>query len=228
MKVLHKLTSKDFSERSVDGLQNMFEEKSLSPYGAKLEAQFFLCEAGESILKVKGSLKVTKESLPEQLLTRTMIYFPEQRYGLEYIHQTPIIDFEFLYELRTDKDYFNLVVLDREGLIISSATYVFNHSSIIPYPIRIQDLSPLDIDGEIYRKDEQLIFRSTMGEDCHTSTILHTWQNVGQHVVLPASRTEADRTYESSVLISDMCSGMWMVIATDDTGRLLTQYVVQI
>ncbi|WP_157261129.1 DUF5944 family protein [Paenibacillus wynnii] len=206
-----------------------FEQTSMSNYGTEVICTFDVSEMGPEIIKVKGCLNLHSAKGNEDLLSKATVYFPERKYAIEFIKQSSIYTIEFVCEKREPKEYFNLVLSDKNGYIFSSTTYVFNASNIVAYPVMEKDISPYSIRSEIKESDGRLVFKTITGPTVPDEQfkINHIWQNVGQHVLLSAQRN-SDNVFESSLLLEDMCSGVWMVIATDQEGKLMTQYVLQV
>lgn len=231
MQVLHKLENKDLqSSKRNSVLMKAFEQTSMSEYDAEAVCSFEVSEVGSAtgIVRVKGSVKLHSRQANPELISKAMIYFPERKYGLEFIKETSSFTLEWVYEQREPKEYFNLVLSDKRGYILSSATYVFNATNIVAYPIREKDISPFISKSELIEDEGWLLFKSVVADPAEPQHITHTWQNVGQHVLLEARKNGEGEAYESRLPLSEMCSGIWMVIATDAEGKLMTQYVLQI
>ncbi|NKI21267.1 hypothetical protein HFN20_08520 [Paenibacillus dendritiformis] len=188
MQILHKLENKDLKENSV--VMRAFEKTSLSDYGTEAVCTFSVSEVGSGmgIIRVKGCVDLHSSKKNPNLISKATVYFPERKYGIEFIKETSNYTIEFIYEQRDPKEYFNLVLTDRRGYILSSATYVFNANSIVPYPILERDLSPHSSYSELTESDDRLVFKSFIRGTTYDGplTIYHTWQNVGQHILLQA------------------------------------------
>ncbi|REK74238.1 DUF5944 family protein [Paenibacillus paeoniae] len=231
MKLLHKLRNSDFQHSRE--LMRVFEKASVSEYKAEVNCTFQVSLAGEGpgIVRLRGELELYNVKGSSPVLTKAMVYFPERNYGLEFIKEASTFTIEWVFELRDPKEYFNLVLFDKNGFLVSSATYVFNAEHVVAYPIREKDLSLAACDSELLEDGDRLVFRTstlTSVRGAGQGGITHTWQNVGQHVRLAAQPSDQAEVYESSLSRRDMCAGIWMIIATDEHDKLITQYVVQV
>ncbi|NLL00515.1 MAG: hypothetical protein GX271_07625 [Clostridiales bacterium] len=221
MRVVHQINNVDIIEAA--GLRRVFERTSMLSGKYKIEYDPSILCMGNNIVKVMLDFNV--KGLDDDLIN-IMIFFPEKKYSLEYIKGESSYKIEFIYEMLVDKEYFNVVILDKYGLLISSTTYVFNHHSIMEYPILKRDYSDVKAESKVIF-DKGIIQLVTKKENIDDSKqLVHTWQNVGQHYIYQADKDEDG--YISFMNRDKMCAGIWMLIVTDDEGKLITQFVVDI
>lgn len=229
---MHKLENSDLQKYRV--MKTAFEQTSLSDFRAEATCTFSVGETGPDarIIRVKGNVNLNSSVIEpnQRWVSKALVYFPEHKYGIEFVREQAAYTIEFICEWIRPKEYFNLVLTDKRGYLISSTTYVFNADNIMPYPVQDKDISPYTGWSKLEEKEGRLVFSSILPDTSHSEplTIKHTWQNVGQHVVFQAEQQNDKAIYKSSLACDEMCSGMWMIIATDSQGRLMTQYVVHI
>lgn len=226
MKQVHQLDNTKFKNEL--SLKRVFENTSSSKFDYSIEENLSIINfsTDSKFVKIIGDFKVKTNS--ENVLLKIVVYFPEKQYAIEFIKQTAEISIEFLYEILNTKEYFNLVIFDRHGDVLSSTTYVFNNKNIIPYPLREKDISDLYSECNIQFKDNIIIFESKFKNEIDLN-IKHTWQNLGQNYVLnPEKVTDNPPVFITSMEREKMCSGIWMLIATDQEDKLISQSILSI
>ncbi|MFJ8511666.1 DUF5944 family protein [Lysinibacillus xylanilyticus] len=224
MKIVHKLKNTDFQNDK--SLKNIFEKTSLSRFEFNIQNKLIVEKISSNLVKVKANIQVdTKRANP---LFKIVVYFPEKKYAIEFIKQAANFDIEFLYEILVEKEYFNLVIFDRNEDVVSSATYIFNSENIIPYPLMEKDISNFNGDSTLYTENQNLVFETKTNQD--SNEVNHVWQNLGQfHSFHPKKVVNGNTIlYQSALSVEKMCSGIWMLIATDAKGKLITQYTISV
>lgn len=225
MKQVHQLDNTNFKNEL--SLKRIFENTSKSKFDYSIEENLVVENLPpDKIVKIKAEFKV--KTISENVLLKIVVYFPEKQYALEFIKQTAEFNLEFLYEIFEPKEYFNLVIFDRHGDVLSSTTYVFNNKNIIPYPLREKDISILIGECNIQFKDNIIIFESKFNNEIECN-IKHTWQNLGQNYVFNPKRiNESPSIFITSMEREKMCSGIWMLIATDQDDKLISQSILSV
>lgn len=225
MRVVHQLENTDFKNEY--SLKSTFENASISKFDYSIEEELSVENLfSNKIVRINAKFKV-KTSL-ENVLIKVVVYFPEKKYALEFIKQTAEFDLEFVYEILDIKEYFNLVIFDRNGDVLSSTTYVFNSKNIIPYPLREKDISTVIGESNILFKNNNIIFETKFKNLCNIE-VKHTWQNLGQSFILePNKINDNSSVFITSMERDKMCSGIWMLIATDQGGKLISQSILSV
>ena len=159
-----------------------------------------------------------------------MVYFPERKYGIEFINTDNSYNIEFLYDVIDKNEYFNLVVYDKDNIIISSMTYVFNISKIVQYPIIHENISKIEANSDIEIIDDEITFTTELKGDTNEGRgLMHIWQNLGQHMIKEPTPVEfKNGKMVTKEKLSNMCKGIWMLIAIDNSKNLIDQIVIDI
>ena len=221
MRVIHQINSFDIEETT--GLKEAFEKTSVLEGKYIIENHPSVLSIGNDVVKVKLGFEV-KGAIDS--LIKIKVFFPEKKYSLEYIKEGSVYEIEFIYEMSVEKEYFNLVILDKYDLLISSTTYVFNHSSIVEYPILKKDFSNTKAENKVIFENEGIQLVTDNAESNSNHKVNHIWQNLGQHYVYQPHGEEGK--YISSMKRDKMCAGIWMLIVTDTNGKLITQFVLDV
>lgn len=218
MKILHKLTNYDLINSS--SLTEAFNKSSISKEEVNI-TQLGILAIKSEIVKLRIEFSQSNKSL-----FKICIYFPVKKYSLEFINDESESNVEFIYEMIDENEYFNLVLYDKEGLVISSGTYVFNNEKIVSYPLTDKDISEIMVDSDIRFNGNCIEFVTVEQNDLgEVHDVIHIWQNLGQNIV---SNTNKEKNHVSSMELENMCSGIWMIIATDSFNKMISQYVVQV
>ena len=221
MRVIHQINNFDIDEAT--GLKEAFEKTSVLGGKYVIENHPSVLSIGNDVVKVKLGFEVKGEI---DNLIKIRIFFPEKKYSLEYIKEGSGYEIDFIYEMSVEKEYFNLVILDKYDLLISSTTYVFNHSSIMEYPILKKDFSDIQAENKVIFENEGIQLVTEKKDINNDYKVIHIWQNLGQHYVYQPHGEEGK--YISCMKRDKMCAGIWMLIVTDTNGKLITQFVLDV
>lgn len=228
MKILNTINNTDFKNKT--NLKEVFESTSISKYKCDVKCNFEVhkLDSTSSIIKVCGNIKLLEINDP--LITKAVVYFPERKYGIEFINTDNSYNIEFLYDVIDKNEYFNLVVYDKDNIIISSMTYVFNISKIVQYPIIHENISKIEANSDIEIIDDEITFTTELKGDTNEGRgLMHIWQNLGQHMIKEPTPVEfKNGKMVTKEKLSNMCKGIWMLIAIDNSKNLIDQIVIDI
>ena len=72
----------------------------------------------------------------------------------------------------------------------------------------------------------ELFSKKKKKENDEDFTLIHTWQNIGQYFVYKQQLNES--VYMTCMMREKMCAGIWMLIVTDNLGKLITQFLINV
>lgn len=125
MRIIHKIRNIDIGEETK--LRKVFEKTSHIIDQYTIKNTLFVQKIFNKIIKIKIGFNVCGT---EDTIIKIKIFFPERNYALEFIKEEIEYEIDFIYEMLREKEYFNIIVLNKYDLQILSTTYVFNDSNI--------------------------------------------------------------------------------------------------